>query len=183
MEAVPLIIIPSNPLTQFLFPVPVTFCLFFAFFFFLGLDLRHMEVPRLGVDSRSRAIATGHSHSNMGSELRLWLTPQLRATLDSPAHWARPRIESQLWFHWVGGWDWYLAPSGSSYYRKKIRQRRVAVLAGVTAPRYQEEISLLLCNGDRKLWGQEGLHSGFSVILLSTYMSYSKSQWKATIIV
>ena len=41
-----------------------------SFFFsaFLGLHLRHMEVPRRGPN---RAVAAGHSHSNAGSELRL----------------------------------------------------------------------------------------------------------------
>ena len=36
------------------------------FFFFLGLHLRHMKVPRLG---SNQTMATGlhHSHSNMGS--------------------------------------------------------------------------------------------------------------------
>ena len=45
------------------------FLVFFFFFPFLGLLLRHMEVPRLG------------NHSNAGSELRLRPTPQLAATL------------------------------------------------------------------------------------------------------
>ena len=44
----------------------------------LGPYLPHMEVPRLGVES---AVAAGqhhnHSHSNSGSEPRLWPTPRL----------------------------------------------------------------------------------------------------------
>ena len=45
--------------------------LLLLFFVFLGLHLRHMEVPRLGV--RIGAIAAGlhHSHSNTGSQPRL----------------------------------------------------------------------------------------------------------------
>ena len=34
-----------------------------------------------------------HSHSNARSELWLWLTPQLMATLDPLTHWAGPGIE------------------------------------------------------------------------------------------
>ena len=51
------------------------------FFVFWGLHLQHMEIPRLGVKSD---IAAGlhHSHSNSGSKLPLWPTPQLTATPD-----------------------------------------------------------------------------------------------------
>ena len=48
-------------------------------FFFLGLHLQHMDVPRLGVES---AANLRHSHSNAGSKLSLRPTPQLTATLD-----------------------------------------------------------------------------------------------------
>ena len=51
------------------------------FFFFLGLCLLHMEVPRLGVQSELQLLAY-HSHSNVGSELHLHPTPQLMATPD-----------------------------------------------------------------------------------------------------
>ena len=39
----------------------------FFFFCFLGLELQHMEVPKLGVI----AASLDHSHSNTGSELHL----------------------------------------------------------------------------------------------------------------
>ena len=59
----------------------LSFLSFFLFFFFFCLfraTLQHMEVPRLG------AVAAGlhHSHRKMGSELRLWPTPQLMAAQD-----------------------------------------------------------------------------------------------------
>ena len=56
--------------------------LFFVFLPFLGLLLRHMEVPRLG--GRIGAVATSlhHSHNNEGSRSLLQPTPQLTATLD-----------------------------------------------------------------------------------------------------
>ena len=59
----------------------------FAFAFcFLGLHLWHMEVPRLGVKSELHC----RSHSNVGSELHLWPTPHLRATLDPwPSEWGQ----------------------------------------------------------------------------------------------
>ena len=43
----------------------------------LGLHLKHMKVPRLGIPA---AVGLRHSHRNTGSELRLTL--QLGATLD-----------------------------------------------------------------------------------------------------
>ena len=47
------------------------------FFFFLGLCLWHMEVPRLGV---KLVIAGLHnSHTNVGSETHLQPTPQVKA--------------------------------------------------------------------------------------------------------
>ena len=55
-----------------------------AFFFllFLGLNLWHMEVPRLGVESELQAPGAGlhHGHSNTGFEPCLPPTPQLGAT-------------------------------------------------------------------------------------------------------
>ena len=56
----------------------------FFFWPFLGPLSRHMEVPRLGVESELY-VATGlrHSHSNTGSdEPRLKPTPQLMAMPD-----------------------------------------------------------------------------------------------------
>ena len=46
---------------------------------FLGPHLKHMEVPRLGID---RAAAVGLHHSNSGSELHLKPAPQLTVMLD-----------------------------------------------------------------------------------------------------
>ena len=53
-------------------------CIYLFILTFLGLLLRHMEVPRLGV----KITRLRHSHSSAGSELRLQPTPQLRATPD-----------------------------------------------------------------------------------------------------
>ena len=50
---------------------------------FLGPLPRHMEVPRLGVESEAVATGLRQSHSNAGSEPRLRPTPQLMATPDS----------------------------------------------------------------------------------------------------
>ena len=60
----------------------------FLFFVFLGPYPRHMEVPRLGVQSDLQLLAVGlhHSHSNTGSELRLQPTSQLMAMLDALIH-------------------------------------------------------------------------------------------------
>ena len=55
----------------------------FCLVFFLGLHLRHVEVPQLGVELDSAAAAgLRHSHSNTGSELYLQTTPQLVAMQD-----------------------------------------------------------------------------------------------------
>ena len=72
-----------------------SFCLVFffflvSFFVFFGLDLQHMEVPRLGVKLElelqlqllATAPATATSHSNSGSWPHLQPTPQLTAILD-----------------------------------------------------------------------------------------------------
>ena len=50
----------------------------FFFFFFLGLHLRDMEVPRLGVELQLQLPA----YSNTGSKPHLRLTSQLRAIPD-----------------------------------------------------------------------------------------------------
>ena len=49
---------------------------FFLSFWLLGPQLRHMEVPRLGVDLDPLAAGLHHDHSNARSEL-----PHLRPTL------------------------------------------------------------------------------------------------------
>ena len=51
-------------------------------FFFLGLRLRHMKVPRLGHWIGATAAGLCHSHSNTSSKPCLWPTPQLTAKLD-----------------------------------------------------------------------------------------------------
>ena len=56
------------------------------FFFFLGLHLRHMEVPRLGVESDLQWLAYAHSHSNTGSELHLQPILQRTGMLDPLTH-------------------------------------------------------------------------------------------------
>ena len=50
--------------------------------FFLGLHLRHMEVPKLKGQIRAVAAGLYHSHSNTRSEPRLQPTPQLMETSD-----------------------------------------------------------------------------------------------------
>ena len=40
----------------------------FSFLFFLGPHLRHMEVPRPGIESQLQLLAYTNSHNNMGSE-------------------------------------------------------------------------------------------------------------------
>ena len=52
---------------------------FFFFLLFLGLDLWHMEVPRL---IGAAATSLHPSHSKVGSELHLQSIPQLMATPD-----------------------------------------------------------------------------------------------------
>ena len=44
--------------------------------------MRHMEVPRLGVKSGATTAGLHQSHSNAGSKLSLWTTPQLTAMPD-----------------------------------------------------------------------------------------------------
>jgi len=59
---------------------------FFGFFFFCLLSFRAAPAAYGGSQARGLigAVAAGlhHSHSNVGSELRLRPTPQLMATLD-----------------------------------------------------------------------------------------------------
>ena len=52
------------------------------FFFFLGLHLQHIDVPRLRGQIGASAASLHHSHNNTGSELHLPPTPQLTATPD-----------------------------------------------------------------------------------------------------
>ena len=63
------------------------------FFFFLGPQVRHMGLPRLGAEIRATAASLCHSNSKAGSELHLQPSPQLTGNAESPTHWARPGIE------------------------------------------------------------------------------------------
>ena len=60
------------------------------FFFFWLFRAASVAYGRSQTRDGIRATATGlyHSHSDVGSELCLWPTPQLKAMLDP--HWARP---------------------------------------------------------------------------------------------
>ena len=67
------------------------------FFLFLFLLFRAIPAAYWSSWGRGRIKATTaclhHSHSNTGSELCLWLTPQLMAMSDSLTHWVRPGIK------------------------------------------------------------------------------------------
>ena len=58
------------------------FLFLFCLFDFLGLYLRHMEVPRLEGLIGAIGASLHHSYSNARSELHLWPTPRLMAALD-----------------------------------------------------------------------------------------------------
>ena len=76
-----------------------------------------MEVPRLGIKSAT-AASLHHSHSNSGSKLRLWPTPQLMATLDPQPNWARPGIKpttSWLLVRFVNHWAMTGTPALSTF--------------------------------------------------------------------
>ena len=62
----------------------------FLFFFFSGLHLWHMEIPRLMVELGWQS----HSHSNEGSEWHLWPIPQFIAKLIP-----NPLSEARDWTH------------------------------------------------------------------------------------
>ena len=65
--------------------------LFFFFSRLLGLNLWHMEVPRLGV---GLDIQLHHSRNSVGSGVHLRTTPQLMGNAGSLTHWMRPGIET-----------------------------------------------------------------------------------------
>ena len=79
----------------------VQYSFIYSFLFvFLGLYPRHMEVPRLGVESEQQPLAyTTDSPSNVGSELHLELILQFLIYATTPVnagsstHWAGPGIE------------------------------------------------------------------------------------------
>ena len=63
------------PVKDFFFSFFFFLSFFFSFFSFLGLHLRHIEVPRLGGLIRAGAASRCHSHSHSGSEPELRLRP------------------------------------------------------------------------------------------------------------
>ena len=72
------------------------------FFFFLWPHLRHIEVPRLGVELEFAAASLSHSHCNTRSKPHLQPILQLAATPDP-----QPTERSQVWKphphgHYVG---------------------------------------------------------------------------------
>ena len=72
----------DNPFCFFVCFVCFLFFCFFLSFIFLGTHSRHMEVPRLGVQSELLPLAYARATANARYELRLQPTPQLKATLD-----------------------------------------------------------------------------------------------------
>ena len=54
----------------------------FFIFWFLGPHPQHMEISGQGRQIGATAAGLHHSHSNSGSELPLWPTPELMAMLD-----------------------------------------------------------------------------------------------------
>ena len=69
-------------------------CFKIFFFFFPLFRAAFMAYASSHMGQIGAAAADpNHSHSNLGSELHLWRTPQHTATLWSPTHWMRPGIE------------------------------------------------------------------------------------------
>ena len=75
--------------------VPVTKFFVFCFFalFFLGPYLRHMELPRLGVELEIQLLAYNNSHSNCEIQAASVTYTIAHSYAGSPTHWARPGIE------------------------------------------------------------------------------------------
>ena len=90
-------------LTWFLLNFPQTVLFFiltllltlFLFFFFWPYPW-HMEVPRLEGSIGATAACLCHSHSNAGSELHLWPTPQLTTPQIRPVSKARGRTHNLM---------------------------------------------------------------------------------------
>ena len=66
--------------------MPQEICIFFLTFFFLGPHLQYMEVPRLGVKSELRLLATATAMQGP-----TYTTAHGKAR--SLTHWTRPGIE------------------------------------------------------------------------------------------
>ena len=65
---------------------------FFFFFNFLSTHLRHMEVPRLGVESELQLSTYTTAHGNTGS-LTHWVKPRME-----PVSWRQVRfVSAKLW--------------------------------------------------------------------------------------
>ena len=95
------------------------YAIFYLFIYFWSFCLFRATPTAYG-GSQARGpigiVATSlcQSHSNVGSQLRLWPTPQLMAMPDPLAHWVRPGIEAaSLWMlvrfinHWAMTGTWY----------------------------------------------------------------------------
>ena len=73
---------------------------FFFFFGFLGPHLWHMEVPRLGVDSKLQRLC--HNHSKLGSKPHLRPKPQFMVTPDPyPLSEARDWTRNLMVTSWI----------------------------------------------------------------------------------
>ena len=71
----------------------VRFYFLFFFFVFLGLYPWHIGSSQARGPIGAVAASLRHSHSNMGSKLRLWPTPQLMEIPGSLTHWAKPGVK------------------------------------------------------------------------------------------
>ena len=85
---------------QFLSNTPSSFILFYfilfyfiLFFVILGLQLKHMEVPRLGVKSELQLLASTTATVMQDLSCVCDLTPQFTSTPGSLTHWARSGID------------------------------------------------------------------------------------------
>ena len=70
------------------------YCCFYYYFVFLRPHLRHMEVPRLGVQAELKSLATAIATATANG---IWAASVTYATVHSNTrsltHWARPGIE------------------------------------------------------------------------------------------
>ena len=72
----------------------------FLFFFSVGLQLWHMEVPRLGVESWAAAISLHHSHSQIQATSATHTAA--RGNAGALTLWVRPGIQTASWWILVG---------------------------------------------------------------------------------
>ena len=72
---------------------------FFSFFFLFTAAPEAYEGSQARGQTGAIATSLHHSHSNAGSELCLWPTPQAHGNTGSLIHWARTGIKSEIsWF-------------------------------------------------------------------------------------